>query len=60
MYENESAAVRQGVEFLMALTEIDYLTDPSFDSVDLEIKLNEIEADVIFLPIAKYVLYHHR
>ena len=49
MYENESAAVRLGVEFLTALTEKDYLTDPSFDPVDLESKLNEIEADVNFL-----------
>ena len=49
MYENESAAVRLGVEFLTALTEKDYLTDPSFDPVDLESKLNEIEGDVNFL-----------
>ena len=49
MYENESAAVRLGVEFLKALTEKDYLADPSFDPVDLESKLNEIEADVNFL-----------
>ena len=49
MYENESDAVRLGVEFLTALTEKDYLTDPSFDPVDLEGKLNEIEADVNFL-----------
>ena len=49
MYENESAAVRLGIEFLTALTEKDYLTDPSFDPVDLESKLNEIEADVNFL-----------
>ena len=49
MYENESAAVRLGVEFLTTLTEKDYLTDLSFDPVDLESKLNEIEADVIFL-----------
>ncbi len=46
MYENESTAVRLGVEFLAALTEKDYLTDPSFDPADLESKLNEIEADV--------------
>ena len=44
MYENESAAVRLGVEFLTTLTEKDYLTDLSFDPVDLESKLNEIEA----------------
>lgn len=49
MYENESSAVRLGIEFLTALTEKDYLTDPSFDPVDLESKLNEIEADVNFL-----------
>ena len=49
MYENESAAVRLGVEFLTALTKKDYLTDPSFDPIDLESKLNEIEADVNFL-----------
>ena len=49
MYENESAVVRLGIDFLTALTEHDYLTDPSFDPIDLENKLNEIEADVNFL-----------
>ena len=49
MYESESAAVRLGIDFLTALTEKDYLTDPSFDPIDLESKLNEIEADVDFL-----------
>ena len=49
MYENESAAVRVGIEFLQALTEKDYLLDPSFDVLDLESKLNEIQADVNFL-----------
>ena len=46
MYENESDAVRLGIEFLTALTEKDYLTDSSFDPVDLENKLDEIEEDV--------------
>ena len=49
MYENESAAVRAGVDFLLALTEKDYLLDPTFDVLDLESKLNEIQADVNFL-----------
>ena len=49
MYENESAAVRAGVDFLQALTEKDYLLDPTFDVLDLESKLNEIQADVNFL-----------
>lgn len=49
MYENESAAVRFGIEFLTALNEKDYLLDPSFDPVDLERKLDEIQADVNFL-----------
>lgn len=49
MYENESAAVRLGIEFLRAMTEKDYLLDPSFDVLDLEQKLNEIQADVNFL-----------
>ena len=49
MYENESAAVRVGIEFLQDLNEKDYLLDPSFDPVDLEQKLNEIQADVNFL-----------
>lgn len=49
MYERESEIVRLGVDFLTALTEKDYLTDPSFDPVDLESKLNEIQADVNFL-----------
>ena len=49
MYENESAAVRAGIDFLQALTEKDYLLDPTFDVLDLERKLNEIQADVNFL-----------
>ena len=49
MYENESNAVRLGVEFLTAMNEKDYLLDPSFDPVDLERKLDEIQADVNFL-----------
>lgn len=49
MYENESAAVRAGVDFLQALTEKDYLLDPTFDVLDLEQKLIEIQADVNFL-----------
>ena len=49
MYENESTAVRVGIEFLQTLNEKDYLLDPSFDPVDLEQKLNEIQADVNFL-----------
>lgn len=49
MYENESAAVRLGIEFLTALNEKDYLLDPSFDPVDFERKLDEIQADVNFL-----------
>lgn len=46
MYENESAAVRLGIEFLQAMTEKEYLLDPTFDVLDLERKLNEIQADV--------------
>ena len=46
MYESESEAVRLGIEFLTELTRKDYLTDPSFDPVDLENRLDEIEADV--------------
>lgn len=46
MYENESAAVRLGIEFLQAMTEKDYLLDPTFDVLDLESKLNEIQADI--------------
>ena len=46
MYENESAAVRLGIELLQAMTEKDYLFDPTFDVLDLESKLNEIQADV--------------
>ena len=49
MYENESAAVRAGVEFLQAMTEKDYLLDPTFDVLDLESKMKEIQADVNFL-----------
>ena len=46
MFENESAAVRLGIEYLRALTAKDFLLDPSFDPVDLEQKLNEIQSDV--------------
>lgn len=49
MYENESAAVRAGVEFLQAMMEKDYLLDPTFDVLDLESKMKEIQADVNFL-----------
>ena len=49
MFENETAAVRLGVEFLQTLMEKDYLLDPTFDVLDLESKLNEIQADVNFL-----------
>lgn len=49
MYENESAPVRLGIEFLQAMMEKDYLLDPTFDVLDLESKLNEIQADVNFL-----------
>lgn len=46
MFENESAAVRAGIGFLQAMTENEYLLDPTFDVLDLERKLNEIQADV--------------
>ena len=46
MYENEAAHVRLGIEFLQAMTEKEYLLDPTFDVLDLERKLNEIQADV--------------
>ena len=46
MYENEAAHVRLGIQFLQAMTEEDYLLDPMFDVLDLERKLNEIQADV--------------
>lgn len=49
MYENESAAARAGVDFLQALTEKGYLLDPTFNVLDLEQKLIEIQADVNFL-----------
>ncbi len=47
MYETESAAVRVGIEFLQAMTEEDYLLDLSFDVLDLEQKLIEIQGDVV-------------
>ena len=46
MYENEAAHVRLGIEFLQAMTEEDYLLDPTFDVLDLERKLIEIQADI--------------
>ena len=49
MYENESNAVRLGIEFLQALNEKDYLSDPTFDPEDLESKLDEIQDDINFL-----------
>ena len=49
MYENESAPVRLGIDFLQAMMEKDYLLDPTFDVLDLEQKLIEIQADVNFL-----------
>ena len=49
MFENESHAVRLGIEFLKAMNENEYLLDPSFDPVDLERKLDEIQDDVNFL-----------
>lgn len=49
MYENESAAVRVGIEFLQAMMEKDYLLDPTFDVLDLEKNLKTIQADVNLL-----------
>lgn len=49
MYENESAAVRAGIDFLQAMTEEDYLLDPNFDVLYLEQRLKEIQNDVNFL-----------
>ena len=46
MYENEAAHVRLGIEFLQAMTEKEYLLDPTFEVLDLERTLNEIQADV--------------
>lgn len=49
MFEKESNAVRLGIEFLQALNEKDYLLDPTFDPVDLESRLDEIQDDINFL-----------
>ena len=46
MSESEAEAVRRGIEFLTELSRKDYLTNPSFDSIDLENRLDEIAADV--------------
>ena len=51
MYENEAAHVRLGIEFLQVMTEEDYLLDPTFDVLDLERKLNEIQAETASSPI---------
>lgn len=49
MYEIESAVVRAGIDFLQAMTEDDYLLDPTFDVLDMEQKLIEIQNDVNIL-----------
>ena len=49
MYANESAPVRLGIDFLQAMMEKDYLLDPTFDVLDLEQRLKEIQNDVNFL-----------
>ena len=49
MYEIESAAVRAGIDFLQAMMEKDYLLDPTFDVLDFEQKLIEIQNDVNIL-----------
>ena len=49
MYENESAKVKLGIEFLSALIEKDYRTDPTFDIQDLGAKMLEIGDDIKFL-----------
>ena len=46
MFEHETDTVRLGIEFLSALMEKDYRTDPSYDPEDLKDKLLEIEGDV--------------
>lgn len=46
MFEHETDAVRLGIEFLSALMEKDYRTDPNYDPEDLKDKLLEIEGDV--------------
>lgn len=46
MFEQESSAVRAGIEFLEQLLENDFREDPSFDPDDLRDRLEEIEADV--------------
>ena len=46
MFENESAAVKNGIGFLSALIQKDFKSDPSFDLSDLKEKLSEIQADV--------------
>ena len=49
MYENESDKVKLGIEFLSALIEKDYRTDPSFDIQNLGTKMLEIGEDIEFL-----------
>ena len=46
MFENELAAVKYGIEFLSALMQKDYRSDPSFDLSDLKSKLAEMQTDV--------------
>ncbi|MBQ3710769.1 MAG: hypothetical protein II891_00015 [Bacteroidales bacterium] len=46
MFDHESSAVREGIEFLEQLLENDFREDSSFDPDDLRERLEEIEADV--------------
>lgn len=46
MYEYEAVAVRAGIRFLKPLAEKEYFFDPTFDVLNLEQKLYEIQADV--------------
>lgn len=46
MFDHESSAVREGIEFLEQLLKKDFLEDPSFDPDDLRERLDEISEDV--------------
>ena len=49
MFENETNVIRLDIEFLSALMEKDYRTDPSYDPEDLKNHIHKIEGEINIL-----------